>query len=218
MTSADQPAREGLTQRRNRDSGRTVVLILVAAWTLATALLGVVVLVHAGDEEREVLQAIASGATGSAISTIQVGQQLTLLVLIYVGIMVLWAAVFAGRRTPRRNSAATSVVMVVAFVCLYLNDTPVNHQWWQPGPTDHQSGPFAGLHFFTWDRQASAGLILLAAASGVVLFVLARRRGPRLFPRVGPGWYPLDGSLLYWDGTAWTSNVATSLADGQRGT
>jgi Protein of unknown function (DUF2510) len=209
MTSADQPASATQNARPRRDIGRIVALVLVAVWTLAAAALGITVLLHAGDEQREMVQSVASGSAGSVISRIQIDQQLVLLLLTYIGVAALWAGVFAGRGTRRRTSAATSAVMVVGFFCLYLNHVPGNDQWWRPGPTDQQSGPFEGLHFLTWDQQASAALILLAAAAGVVLFVLGWRRGPRLVPQAVAGWYPHDGIVRYWDGTSWTSHVVT---------
>jgi Protein of unknown function (DUF2510) len=209
MTPAVQPARATRTPRSRRDIGRIVALVLVAAWTLATAVLGIVVLLHAGDDERELLQSMASGSERSVLSTVQVLPELMLLVLAYVGIIALWSAVFAGRGTPRHTSAVTSAVMTVGLFCIAWSRIPVTHELWQPGPTEQLSGPHAGLHFLTWDQQASAALILLAAAAGVVLFVLGWRRGPRLVPQAVAGWYPHDGIVRYWDGATWTSHVAT---------
>ena len=104
---------------------------------------------------------------------------LALLGLTLVGIALLWAVTFADRGFQGASTASVVALFVVAFGAVALADSPTRFVWWEPSP-----GTYTSLNdlwaFIGREARAAGAFLLLGAAMGTVLVLIARSRRPGL--------------------------------------
>jgi hypothetical protein len=155
-----------------------IVLLVLCGWVIATGLVGVQVLLTARGIDQAHADAFRRGGSviviDLPISVLWWAQQLLIFGLVLVGMS--WAVAFVGKGFRRASTVLVVTLFSVGFLSLGASRAPVLDEWWQP-VTGQDVGSAQGLtDYLAQDQRASGSLVLLAAACGVALWIIAQRR------------------------------------------